>query len=90
MTLIVHREGIGSRQLRPQVQIMRRNRKRVLQPGESIYDPTCGSGGMLLSAVAELKRQGQEYRNLQLYGQERNLMTSAIARMNLFLHGVED
>jgi type I restriction enzyme M protein len=60
------------------------------QPGEAIYDPTCGSGGMLLSAVAELKRGGQEYRNLQLYGQERNLMTSAIARMNLFLHGVED
>jgi len=60
------------------------------QPGESFYDPTCGSGGMLLSAVAELKRQGQEYRNLQLYGQERNLMTSAIARMNLFLHGIED
>jgi type I restriction enzyme M protein len=60
------------------------------QPGESIYDPTCGSGGMLLSAVAELRRQGQEHRNLQLYGQERNLMTSAIARMNLFLHGIED
>lgn len=52
--------------------------------------PTPRSGGMLLSAVAELKRQGQEYRNLQLYGQERNLMTSAIARMNLFLHGIED
>ena len=60
------------------------------QPGESIYDPTCGSGGMLLSAVAELRRQELEYRNLQLYGQERNLMTSAIARMNLFLHGIED
>jgi type I restriction enzyme M protein len=60
------------------------------QPGESIYDPTCGSGGMLLSAVAELRRQGKEYRTLRLYGQERNLMTSAIARMNLFLHGIED
>jgi type I restriction enzyme M protein len=60
------------------------------QPGESIYDPTCGSGGMLLSAVAELRRQGQDYRTLRLYGQERNLMTSAIARMNLFLHGIED
>ena len=60
------------------------------QPGESIYDPTCGSGGMLLSAVAHLKRQGKEYRNVKLYGQERNLMTSAIARMNLFLHGIED
>src|SRR6266699_6328730 len=60
------------------------------RPGESIYDPTCGSGGMLLSAVAELKRQGKEYRTLKLYGQERNLITSAIARMNLFLHGIED
>ena len=60
------------------------------QPGESIHDPTCGSGGMLLSAVAELRRQGREHRSLQLYGQERNLMTSAIARMNLFLHGIED
>ena len=60
------------------------------QPGESIYDPTCGSGGMLLSAVAHLRRQQKEWRNLRLFGQERNLMTSAIARMNLFLHGIED
>jgi type I restriction enzyme M protein len=60
------------------------------QPGESIYDPTCGTGGMLLSALAEVKREGGEYRTLKLYGQERNLTTSAIARMNLFLHGVED
>jgi type I restriction enzyme M protein len=60
------------------------------RPGESIYDPTCGSGGMLLSAAVELRRQGKEHRTLKLYGQERNLLTSAIARMNLFLHGVED
>ena len=60
------------------------------QPGESIYDPTCGSGGMLLSCVTELKRQGQESRNVKLFGQERNLMTSSIARMNLFLHGIQD
>lgn len=60
------------------------------KPGESIYDPTCGTGGMLLSALAEVKRSGGEYRTLKLYGQERNLMTSGIARMNLFLHGVED
>ena len=60
------------------------------QPGEAIYDPTCGSGGMLLSCVAELRRQGQESRNVKLYGQERNLMTSSIARMNLFLHGIQD
>lgn len=60
------------------------------QPGESIYDPTCGSGGMLLSAVAHLRRQGKEWRNVRLFGQERNLMTSSIARMNCFLHGIED
>ncbi|TLU88386.1 MAG: SAM-dependent DNA methyltransferase [Chlorobium sp.] len=64
----------------------------MLEPisGESIYDPTCGSAGMLLSAVAHLQRQGREWRNLRLYGQERNLLTSAIGRMNLFLHGIED
>lgn len=60
------------------------------QADESIYDPTCGTGGMLLSALAEVKRSGGEYRTLKLYGQERNLITSGIARMNLFLHGVED
>jgi hypothetical protein len=58
--------------------------------GESIYDPTCGTGGMLISALVEVKRSGGEYRTLKLYGQERNLITSGIARMNLFLHGVED
>ena len=61
-----------------------------IQPGDSVYDPTCGSGGMLLSAAEELRRQGREHRTLRLYGQERNLTTSAIARMNLFLHGIED
>lgn len=60
------------------------------QPGESIYDPTCGSGGMLLSCIAHLRSQGKEWRNVRLYGQERNLMTSSIARMNCFLHGIED
>lgn len=60
------------------------------QPGEAIYDPTCGSGGMLLSAIAHLRRQQKEWRNVRLYGQERNLMTSSIARMNCFLHGIED
>ena len=60
------------------------------QPGERIYDPTCGSGGMLLSAIAHLKAQKKEWRNVGLFGQERNLMTSSIARMNCFLHGIED
>ena len=58
--------------------------------GESVYDPTCGTGGMLISALDEVKRSGGEYRTLKLFGQERNLITSSIARMNLFLHGVED
>jgi type I restriction enzyme M protein len=60
------------------------------QPGESIYDPTCGTGGMLISALAEVKRKGGEHRTIKLYGQERNHMTASIARMNLVLHGVED
>jgi len=60
------------------------------QPGESIYDPTCGSGGLLLNCVNHLKENGKEFRTLKLFGQELNLMTSSIARMNMFLHGIED
>lgn len=60
------------------------------QPGESVYDPTCGTGGMLISTAAELRNQGKEWRNVRLYGQELNYGTSAIARMNLFLHGISD
>lgn len=58
--------------------------------GESIYDPTCGSGGMLLNSVLLVKEKGKEYRNIQLYGQEINLITSAIAKMNMLIHGIED
>jgi type I restriction enzyme M protein len=60
------------------------------QPGESVYDPTCGSGGLLLNCALQLKDAGQEYRTLKLYGQEINLITSAIARMNMFMHGIEE
>lgn len=60
------------------------------QSGESIYDPTCGSAGMLISCIAYLKRQGKEWRNVKVYGQEINQLTSSIGRMNLFLHGVQD
>ncbi|MBN1148738.1 MAG: SAM-dependent DNA methyltransferase [Anaerolineales bacterium] len=60
------------------------------QEGERIYDPTCGTGGMLISALDQVKRNGREHRTLGLYGQERNHLTAAIARMNLALHGVED
>jgi type I restriction enzyme M protein len=60
------------------------------QPGESVYDPTCGSGGLLLNCALHLKNEGKEYRTLKLYGQEINLITSAIARMNMFMHGIEE
>jgi type I restriction system adenine methylase HsdM len=60
------------------------------QPSESVYDPTCGTGGMLISCAAELKNQEREFRSLKLYGQEMNYTTGSIAKMNLFLHGIED
>ena len=58
--------------------------------GETIYDPACGTGGMLLECVEHLKEEGRDYRTLKMYGQEKNLTTSTIARMNMFLHGIED
>ncbi len=58
--------------------------------GESIYDPACGTGGMLLESMNHVKAKGQDYRTLKLYGQEKNLTSSSIARMNMFLHGCED
>ena len=60
------------------------------KPGESVYDPTCGSGGILLNSVLYLKEQKKEYRTLKLYGQELNLITSAIARMNMFMHNIDE
>lgn len=64
----------------------------ILDPheGETIYDPACGTGGMLLECVDDLKRNNEDYRTLKLYGQEKNLTSSSIARMNMFLHGIED
>ena len=61
-----------------------------LKPGETAYDPTCGTGGMLLNAVMDLRERGEEWRSVHLYGQEVNLLTSAIARMNMFLHDIEE
>ena len=60
------------------------------KPGETIYDPTCGTGGMLISCLSEVKRGGGDTRTMRLYGQESIHMTSSIARMNLVLHGIED
>ncbi|WP_149304914.1 type I restriction-modification system subunit M [Pareuzebyella sediminis] len=64
----------------------------ILDPheGETIYDPACGTGGMLLECVDHLKDNKEDYRTLKLYGQEKNLTSSSIARMNMFLHGIED
>lgn len=60
------------------------------QPDESIYDPTCGSGGMLIKSLDFLRNQGKEWKGVHVFGQEVNGLTSAIARMNLYLNGVED
>lgn len=60
------------------------------QPDESIYDPTCGSGGMLIKSLDYLRNHGKEWKGVHVFGQEVNGLTSAIARMNLYLNGVED
>jgi len=62
------------------------------KPGESICDPACGTGGMLLGAIEHVKHAGGDPRTFfgKIHGQEKNLTTSAIARMNLVLHGIED
>ena len=64
----------------------------ILDPhqGEAIYDPACGTGGMLLECVDHLKHNKEDFRTLKLFGQEKNLTSSSIARMNMFLHGIED
>ena len=62
------------------------------QEGESVYDPACGTGGMLLAAVEHVHARGGDPRTFfgKIFGQEKNLTTASVARMNLFLHGLED
>lgn len=62
------------------------------QEGESVYDPACGTGGMLIEVIQHVKDAGGRPQLLwgKLFGQEKVLTTSGIARMNLLLHGVED
>ena len=62
----------------------------LLKPtaGMRIYDPTAGSGGMLIQTRHYLIEHGENPQNLSLYGQEMNLNTWAISKMNMFLHGV--
>ena len=63
---------------------------RILDPklGETVYDPACGTGGMLIEAIKYLHNDHSVYG--RIFGQEKNVATSAIARMNLFLHGASD
>ena len=60
------------------------------KPEESIYDPTCGSGGMLVKCLDFLRQKGEPWQGVKVFGQEINALTSSIARMNLYLNGVED
>ena len=60
------------------------------QPADTVYDPACGSGGMLIEAANEVIEAGGSVAQMRFYGQEVNLTTAAIARMNLFLHDIED
>ena len=62
----------------------------LLKPhaGMRIYDPTAGSGGMLIQTRNYLSDKGENPKNLSLFGQEMNLNTWAISKMNMFLHGV--
>lgn len=62
----------------------------ILDPKEKmrICDPTCGSGGMLVQSVYHLREGGQNPKNISLFGQERNLGTWAICKMNMLLHGL--
>lgn len=75
---------------RPIVRLM----ANILDPqeGDSVYDPTCGTGGMLLAVIEHVKERGGDPRTLfgKLYGQEKNVTTASVARMNLLLHGIED
>ncbi len=59
-------------------------------PGDTVYDPACGTGGMLLETIHHVEEKGGDPRLLKLNGQEKNLTTEAIARMNLYLHGMDD
>lgn len=58
------------------------------QPGESVYDPACGSGGMLIEAVRYMNNSTLSCG--RIFGQEKNVTNAAISRMNLFLHGASD
>lgn len=64
----------------------------LLKPEESmrVYDPTCGSGGMLIQSVDYVKKHGGNPRSISLFGQEKNINTWAISKMNMLLHDLPD
>ncbi|MFE6134869.1 type I restriction-modification system subunit M [Bacillus sp. NPDC057893] len=64
----------------------------ILQPQEGMrgYDPTCGSGNMLIHLRKYVEENGGNPNNISLYGQEVFGGTWAIAKMNMFLHGIKD
>ena len=60
------------------------------QPTDTVYDPACGSGGMLVEAANEVLEAGGDLHAMRFFGQEKILTTASIARMNLLLHDMED
>lgn len=59
------------------------------QENESVYDPTVGSGGMLIQSSSYLEEQGQDTKKLTLYGQENEPTTWAICTLNMILHNIK-
>lgn len=60
------------------------------QEGMTVYDPTVGSGGMLIQSKQYVEEQGQNGRNLALYGQDNNGTVWSICKMNMILHNITD
>lgn len=60
------------------------------EPGDRVYDPACGSGGMLIYSAQHVDEEGGEREDISLYGQEKNLNTWAIGQMNMLLHELQD
>jgi type I restriction enzyme M protein len=60
------------------------------QPGETIYDPACGSGGMLIEAASCVRASGGDITSMRFFGQEINQAAASIGRMNVLIHELED
>jgi type I restriction enzyme M protein len=60
------------------------------KPTDSVYDPACGSAGILIEAATEVVQSGGKVSRMRFYGQEVNQTSAAIGRMNLLIHEVED